>query len=481
MSKGIKKLMLGIVALVLVSGGLVAAIFLLPEKHDDTDDTPSESTPEYTLFDIKKADIKSITVKNKEDTLTLLQKKENEWECEELKSLPFEADKYGYLADGLLSLSSPTKITPEDLKNFGLDEPGASIDIALVDETKTLLMGTKAPGGESKYVMLKNDGNVYVLDGYTCEAFEKTKKDFIKTNLISSENTQIDPQTGQTVSTALITKLVLSGTNFPKPVTLVKYTDEEMEELGRMSSLAVLDNGQKHDTDPQKVEPLNSSLISFNASEAMFLNPSNDKLKECGLDKPSAVADLTFEEKTYKITLGKRFKGEDDSYYYYMTFGDYKVIYTLQESYAPWAALQIKDIRSSLLFITSIDNVSKITVKSEQVNAEFILEGSGDELVVKNDGKICDTDNFRNLYQVYIGVSPEEDAASTPKINPVFTLTFTYHDEKTKDTVISLTPNGSRRLFYAINGEGSTNVNENTLDNLIAKTKDYLSGKTVTT
>ena len=488
MSKRIRSLMVGIVVLVVLVGSLVALLLLMPKDKDDDDGTSSVAPTEtFQVVDVKSTDIKTLSITNKEDSFVLIQEKADEWSCADLTDLPFDKTQYQSTATSFAAITASQKIdAPENLTDFGLAEPVATAELTLNDGTVVKLsLGGNAPGNLGCYIQKDSDSNVYLIDSYTAESFQKTKKSMIKTSLITSANTSVDPQTGQPVTTSAIESLALSGTNFPEKLVFTTYTEAELQEENayHMSQFAFLENGKKQDVNSNAFDPIASSFTSFYASEAVELTPSADKLKEYGLDKPSAIADVVFEGKTYRIQVGKKVvppDGETAADAYYMLFNDYKVVYTVMGSSIPWRDVKKSALTSNMLFITNIDNVSKITVKAEGIDAVFELSGLGEDLVVTQNGKTVSTDNFRNLYQVYIGVTPEEGATDKPTGNPVYTMTFSYKDTSKADSVITLTPNGARRYFYAINGEGSNNVAESVLERLMTKTKQFIEGIEIT-
>ena len=480
MSKRIRNLMIGVVVLVLVTGSLITLLLLMPKNADGDDslDSTESTAPEYTVTEISVEGIQSITVKNGEGTFTLTQPKENEWECAELSKLPFEADKYKSFAEGFAALNSSKQIESDELSDYGLDKPTATVEIKTAEKTVLLSMGSAAPGDSSGHYVMKNgDDHIYILSGYDCEGFEKTKKDFIKTSLVASTSTQVDPNTGQQVSTSTIDNLNLSGSNFKQPIKIVKLTEEEISKNDSyMSEFAVLEGTRKTSVDADKFPTMISGLTSLYASEITELSPSKEKLKEYGLDNPSAIAEYGFEEKNYKVSLGKKTEGS-----YYMLFNDYDVVYRIPESSVPWANASMMNIKAKLLFITNIDKISQITFKTNEFTHVFDLVDDGEELVVKTNGNVTATDNFRNLYQVIIGVSPQDEEDNPPQINPAATMIFKYKDTSVSDKVITFTPNGSRRYFYAIDGNGTVNVSQATLDKLLNGVNNYVSGKEVST
>ena len=488
MSKRIRSLMIGVAALVVLVGALVALLIFLPKDKDDDDGTSSVAPAEtYQVVNVKSTDIKTLSITNKEDSFVLTQEKTDEWSCAALADLPFEKSLYQSTATSFAAITASQKIeSPENLADFGLAEPAATAELTLNDGTVVKLsLGSNAPGSMGCYIQKDGDSSVYLIDTYTADNFQKTKKSMIKTSLITSANTSVDPQTGQSVTTSAIESLTLSGTNFPQKMSFVAYTEAEMadENTYHMSAFAFVENGKKQDVNSNAFDPVASSFPSFYASEAVELTPSADKLTEFGLDNPTAIADVVFEGKTYRIQIGKKVaaaEGETAADSYYMLFNDYKVVYKVMGSSIPWRDIKKNSLIANMLFITNIDNVSKIAVKAEGIDVVFELKGTGDDLVVTQNGKTVSTDTFRKLYQVYIGVTPEEEAAGKPAGSPVYTMTFSYNDTSKADSVITLTSNGARRYFYAINGEGNVNVSEGVLERLMTKTKQFIEGVDIT-
>lgn len=72
------------------------------------------------------------------------------------------------------------KPAPEDLKNFGLTPPAAKVSLTLKNglTLPQLLVGGKAPMGDSAYVQRGGDPGVYLTGGALAAALEKEPNDF---------------------------------------------------------------------------------------------------------------------------------------------------------------------------------------------------------------------------------------------------------------------------------------------------------------
>lgn len=488
MSKRVRNLIITLAAAAALVGVLVALLLSSPKGEDSSSQISSDAG--ISLIAAQNKDIQKLTVSNPEDTFTLTQLSENEWEVPELTGLPVYSNSMVYLISDFSTMSAGKQVdAPSDLSLYGLAEPRGTVNTVHQDGTQhTFRLGDKTPDGNGVYLSLDEDPNVYIMDSALEDSFLKTKLDLLDTTLVSLEVDSSQTAQGQS-SAAEIETFSFSGTSRAVPFTLARVSEEEQDATSSLGITAytVGYQNKKVASDSNKLNTLLPACTNVNAKDAVAIRPTRAQLAEYGLDNPQSVAAFTYRGATYTLSLGRY--DEEEGCYYAMK-GGVDVVYRLSKTAVPWAEYQYTDLLSTLLFMADIKDVASITVHGGGIDKTYELTydtENANVTQVVSDGKTytteADISNFKKLYQMLISAQVEELAPSEPAkgASPALTITFRYHDGSRADDVITLTPNGTRRLFFAVNGEGIFNVREAFVEAVAKAVQDFQDGKTPST
>ena len=489
MSKKVRNLIIALVAALLLVGVLVALVLTSPGGENVSSQTSSAST--ISLLAAQNKDVKTLTVTNSQDTFTLNQLSENEWEVPELNGLPVYKNNLVYLVSDFSTVDAQKQVeNPGELADYGLAQPRATVTTTHQDGTRhTFRLGDKTPDGDGVYMTMDQDAGVYVMDSLMEDSFLKTKLDLLDTTLVSLE-VDSDQSTAQGQSTAAeIEKFSFAGTSRQVPFVMDRVTEEEAEasQLMGMAAYTVSYNGKTAACDSNKLDGLLSACTNINARDAVAIRPSGDQLAQYGLDKPQSVLTFTYKSVSYTISLGNY--DEEEACYYAMKEG-VDVVYRLSETAAPWAKYQYTDMLSTLLFMADIKDVASVSIQGQGIDSTYEItydDEAQSVTKVVGDGKEFTSEtavsDFKKLYQMLISGQVEEVAPSDPPEGtaPALTITFRYRDSSRSADVVTLIPNGTRRHFFAVNGEGIFNVREAFTQAVVKAVQDFQAGKTPST
>lgn len=465
MRKQLKYIIIAVIICVLLIAALLLLLYL-PDKDGNTTSESESSVAEIKILDKTIDDLKSISVKNEMDSYVCTVNGKDDIEIDKLVDYPVSDLTLSTLASNAASISADKIISEntESLSEYGFDSPTASVSVSFKDNTEFKFeIGDKSPGDTGYYFKEQNKNTVYLVSVYSLSSFTDPLKEFIDlsiTDTIENEDmTNID-------------NIILGGTQREEFV-FKKLTEEEIEK-GTGFDAYKMTKPIDMSADSQTLSDIMQSFSSIYASDVVSLDVSNDILKKYGLDKPKNTLAFDLNGKTTKILFGN--KDSDGIYYYIMKPGG-KVIYTVSVGTFKFFDYNLRDFASKLQFIVNIDKVKAITVSWNGKEYKFDLEGEGEDLTVKSAGKIINTDNFRNLYQLFIGSSIEGEVQK-PKTQPSLTYKFEYKDGSKADTIKFKSVDG-QKFFIEINDKGHFYILKNYIDKVTASVEKIINGKEI--
>ena len=81
--------------------------------------------------------------------------------------------------------------SPEDLAQYGLEEPFRTIEAKFADGTSvTILAGSESPLLSKYYIQVQDDPNVYLISSYIVTDFDKTAEEFVEEETTEEEETE---------------------------------------------------------------------------------------------------------------------------------------------------------------------------------------------------------------------------------------------------------------------------------------------------
>ena len=384
-----KKLLFLLLALVVVSAAAVAATLLTP------DETAEEETS-TVVFSLDTSAITALSWTYDGEAVALSYADET-WSYED-PDCPIDQSYPENMAYALEEITSDRTIeAPEDLSEYGLDEPQCTIDITAGEDSYQLLIGDETTLDGLLYLST-GDGNVYLVSSGLLSAFSYGLYDIIDMETIPSI-TDVSSFTISRASDSLeLVYLEDSGLAYSSEYVWFLQDGEDSLTL---------------DTDG--VEELLGSVTGLSWDSCVSYNAAEDDLAAYGLDAPAVTVTINYTE---TVTVDT---GETDE--------DGNAVTEQQE----------RDAAFTLELGSYTDDGCYARI-------------SGSSMVYLVDGSVCDG----LLYATYDSLRPDEVLAMEWDALTSFTVTLdgqTYEIEKTTQTVEDEDGETSEETVYLLDGE----------------------------
>lgn len=405
-----------VVALVLLAGALGAFLLLRGQEDEPSASSVPAQETVYVLGGVPQPFVRKVEIRNTVDAFTIengfanaIEEKNNAENAEysipglAVDSLNQSMLKSILTAAGNLPAKKLVAESGADLALYGLNDPEITLTATYETGSATLQVGDEAPGGEGVYVALGE--KVYLID--------TTRVTNLRGSRLSFVNKTITPGTAESAQFETVT---LSGAKYPEPIAIRKTEDSESAKMAGLSSYIITAPIQVEADSERGITPL-ASVFGLAAQTVVDSAQYGDaKSAEYGLDTPWIVVDaaplaVEGQDPIAPFTIAFSQADEDGNVYAQTRAGNY--IYQLPVSSLPFYELSLFNLQTKTILLPNIDTVSAIDVLvGGTTRYAFTLEGEGDELAVKMDGKELDTENFRQFYRTLISASYESEIPS---------------------------------------------------------------------
>lgn len=429
------KYILIMLAVLLVLGGAVALLTLLPTEEGEESSLAEESAAEQiTLLDRDPAEVKSVEVENSTGSFSLVPVKSGSDVSFTLK----DYEEYD-LNTSLLTANVRTLLTlraskdlggREDLDAFGLGKDAASVTISYSGgDSETLLLGGNAGESVGKYVL--KDNTVYIASGVPVNLFDSKFSYFNTSIYIVPDRVEIteDQEGGEQETTAvdILYSATLSGAAFPEPVSM-EYTD-------KATSTYLITEPIMAETGNSSFDELVAALKTLTADSVVEAGLTEEVLRRYGLDEPDAQVSFNMNDSEHTLAVSAKDSGGNR----YLLADGRDVVYQVSNSLVEkWAESSVSSLRMSYVWIPNIKNVEKlrITVDGDQVYEYHITRTKNEEkstedtiqydLTVKNAGgeDVSYADAYQPFYQKLISLAvfsqDQGELEAAPEVKAVY-------------------------------------------------------------
>jgi hypothetical protein len=153
------KLKSSTIALMTIALLSVGGIYLWDQSHTAQDAATNEKKAAVPLFDLKETDITQLTLESKNPTLKL-EKTEKGWQLIAPKTGPANEGTVTFLLNLLATGTSEQtlQVEPTQLKDFGLDQPTATLSLQLKNQkTHQVILGKQNFNQSAVYAQIDPD------------------------------------------------------------------------------------------------------------------------------------------------------------------------------------------------------------------------------------------------------------------------------------------------------------------------------------
>lgn len=181
-----KKQKIQLLVLLAVCVLCVGGYFLIRSHDFET----KEELPEVSVTDFNKDDVTELTVSG-DNALKLVKGGDGVWTEASIPEEPIQQESVNMLLSEIDNITTSETVieSPEDLSQYGLDEPFRTITATLSDGTAvTIHAGAKSDLLSKYYVKTEGSETVYMVDSYIVEDFAKTPQELIEEETTETEN-----------------------------------------------------------------------------------------------------------------------------------------------------------------------------------------------------------------------------------------------------------------------------------------------------
>lgn len=462
-------------AVLLVLGGIVAVLLLVPVKSDEdtssTDASVSSAATE-TVMDREASEVEKISIKNSEGEFTFKAVGE-EFTLEGYEDCTLNDSVVTYSAGTLLSMNATKNLGTQDgLAGFGLaGERAVTAEIKYLDgSSDTLVLGDSAPESSGRYVL--KDNTVYIVSGIN-EMLYGSVFGYFNTTLytVNDRTEQVTDEEGNTTNQSvddILYHIRLSGTNFPDPIE-VQYVS------GAISSY-IISSPIKAESGSDYYTSIAAALKAPTATGVAAVHLNDEILAQFGLLEPHATVE--FDLNNTEHTMSVSAKNSDGTRY--MLLDDRDVIYTVDnDTVSTWADCTLTNIRTSYVWLVNIMDVEnlELTVDGDEVYSFDVTKIVNEEkstesntvytLSVKNaagediEYKTCYQAFYKKLLAVSVVSSDKTEYSETPALRAKYSLF------DGGECTIEFYPAGDSRYAAVVDGEFNSLVRKSEVDKLI--------------
>ena len=240
------------------------------DQEAETEETEESSLPVSVTDD----EIAKVTVKNGDVTMTYT-KSDDTWTYEEDHDFPLDESAVDTKMSKLTSLTVDRVLeSPEDLSEYGLDEPKQEVTVLKTDGTTfTLYIGNQNSSNNDFYVKVDDGADVYTIPASSVNVFDMQPYDVAKADTFPTlESTNI------------------RNIKVEKEDGTVEFASDETA-----TSWTVKDqDGNEEKAGTTAASDLTTAVSSL--SYKKFIDYKGDDLAQYGLDKPTETVTIVTEE-----------------------------------------------------------------------------------------------------------------------------------------------------------------------------------------
>lgn len=332
-----------------------------------------------------------------------------------------------YAIDRLSTLSTTKRVEEDaqDLSKYGLDNP---ITVSCGDGSNTyeLQIGNPSPTGESYYIKSPEDNDIYTISSDVGVVIHLNKDDlkfrYITDSYVSVVNKIVYKQGNQTVFHC--EKVDGITWSLIEPITNLTVN------LSNISNIADL-------------------LIRADVVEFISENPTQDELKQYGLDNPLYTIELADDDEDRTVYFGN--SPEDNLIY--AQFEDTKEVVTFYIGELGIIGSQLDALLNKAVYSDNkrlISNVS-ISYNGMDTSIDMSYDETNRQYVYSQNG-VTDTENKLSFIvdSALNVILDKVDFSAQPVGEPAFTITFTRTEEPNVVTLKFIPTDESSSNYYVM-------------------------------
>ena len=476
-----------LLALLIALGAIIAVFFIVSKMSDSYTSSLKDETT--SLFSMESVDDATALSWEYDGETSSFSKSDGAWQYDKDPAFPVDEDKIDDLLNNFVNVSSSKTIeNPEDVSQYGLDDPAVTVNIKAGSESRTFEFGN-ATDITGEYYCSTGDGNVYLVSSLIADSF---KADFL--SVVKMEDV---PDMSEVNS--------LSVSNADGEYTFdhiedagICYSDEYVWYYNNGSGYTALDN-ELFNTYLSSITGVSFiSCVNYNASDeelasyglddpAVSLNVNYTRTEETETDETDEDGNIIYDTKEYIEDFSLDLGGYDGDYCYARIPGSnmvYKVNASVEDTYIYTSIddmLPDDVINLDWSEVTSID----MSVDGTAYTIEHETADTKDENAAENDSytydgkelKNDDTDMGSELDSL-ASVSSSGRASNSPDGKEAV-LSFVFHrdNENHPETTLDFYRYDSSTYFVVLDGETTVLVDSSSIDTISDDILSLINGE----
>lgn len=186
-----KKKRIQLIVLIIICLLCIGAYFLV--KHLDLSETEETAPEAAVVTDFSSEEVQSLSVTG-DHTLNFV-KEEDTWYNADDREMNLDQTKISALINNINHITTDTVVeAPEDLAEYGLDNPVRTITAGLENGSSVILyVGNANDITGDYYIRMEGNGQVYAVSSYIVTAFDREPADFIEETPETTEESTEEP------------------------------------------------------------------------------------------------------------------------------------------------------------------------------------------------------------------------------------------------------------------------------------------------
>ncbi len=344
-----------------------------------------------------------------------------------------------------LDFSKVMTIDKEKYADFGFDNPRAKVTVIYSDNTSAVIyVGDDAPQGAGTYIRFGDGEGVYLVTIDAVAAFDYGLTDLVSLTINETPDNSNNSQAS---------KIVISGTNFPQAIEIAPSIGE------KVYASYVMNKPVKGYVNENEGSLITGAIRGLYASTVKMVAPTEAQLSELGLSNPYAKLTATYPDTTIELIASKP---DSEGVVNIMPVGG-NVVYTMASANLPWVTTSYEALAYEYVFYPRMVALSNVSINNGKKTYDFKLssqetvstdedgnETTSSTTTVKLNNKEIDVANFSGFYQNLVLVELADINIENVSGNPIFSVTYTFADDNTTDTV-KYYDTGSDRYVAVLN------------------------------
>lgn len=499
-SKNFRIILFSIIGLAVLAAVVLVLTLTAPDSGSDDSQTGTETTtadPALMLQPEDKGKIESIYIENPAGSFTVKKavnkSGEDIWTIEgyeEVKESLWVQSSFDSLVDSLTGMTARSVVeeNPSDIEQYGLSAPSSKAQVNYENgESFTLYIGGNVVSGSANYVMTSDSENVYSYYSYSLNAvMNNDPMSYINTTAMPSFDGSNAPS---------IKKITVTRKDWEQPVILEALPEPDSEESIQVYPYAFTSPYDVY-LDLTNGSAFLNAMFGLTAEKAVYVNPTEEQLKETGLDDPFCGIDILAvnenaedaqeKDMVFRLFVGNAVTEEVTDEETGVTANQLKgfygisnqvkdVIYYFSADSLVWATMEPTQYMSKLFLMPYIYDLDTVTYRDGECEFTATVNGGADDAKVMLNGKESDLEQFQVFYQYLVSCRGEEIYTDESKGDFIAEFSYTYDDDREKDTV-TLYESTDRKIIIAVNGKNIFKTKWNYATRLLENAQAYLNG-----